>query len=88
MHRFYQMWQQLNCSLEHASLGQSSGCNGKLFSWVETTVGAGTNGLTQAQYAQGYYGPSFSEFFQYPDRVFRHEPADGRPVDRQRIRAV
>ena len=66
VHRFYQMWQQLNCSLEHASWENPSGCNGKLFSWVETTVGAGTNGLTQAQYAQGYYGPSFSEFFAYP----------------------
>jgi phospholipase C len=66
VHRFYQMWQQLNCSLEHASWDNPSGCNGKLFSWVETTVGAGTNGLTQAQYAQGYYGSSFSEFFQYP----------------------
>jgi phospholipase C len=66
VHRFYQMWQQLNCNLEHASWENPSGCDGKLFSWVETTVGAGTNGLTQAQYAQGYYGPSFSEFFEYP----------------------
>jgi len=66
VHRFYQMWQQLNCSIEHASWENPSGCDGKLFSWVETTVGAGTNGLSQAQYAQGYYGPSFSEFFEYP----------------------
>src|ERR1700723_1145500 len=66
VHRFYQMWQELNCSLNHASWENPSGCDGKLFSWVETTVGAGTNGLSQAQYAQGYYGPSFSEVFQYP----------------------
>jgi phospholipase C len=66
VHRFYQMWQQLNCSLEHASWENPSGCNGNLFSWVETTVGAGTNGLSQAQYAQGYYGSSFSTNFQYP----------------------
>src|SRR6202789_3231396 len=66
VHRFYQMWQQLNCSLDHASWDNPSGCNGKLFSWVEATVGAGTNGLSEAQYAQSYYGPSFSEFFQYP----------------------
>jgi phospholipase C len=66
VHRFYQMWQQLNCSVEHASWDNPSGCNGKLFSWVETTVGAGTNGLSQTQYAQGYYGLSFSEFFEYP----------------------
>jgi phospholipase C len=48
VHRFYQMWQQLNCSLEHASNYDPSGCNAKLFSWVEVTVGAGTNGATQA----------------------------------------
>jgi phospholipase C len=66
VHRFYQMWQQLNCSLDHASWDNPSGCNGKLFSWVEATVGAGTNGLSQAKYAQSYYGSSFSEFFEYP----------------------
>jgi phospholipase C len=66
VHRFYQMWQQLNCSLEHASWENPSGCNGHLFSWVEVTVGAGTNGLTQTQYANGYYASSFSEYFEYP----------------------
>jgi phospholipase C len=34
VHRFFQMWQELNCSLEHASWDNPSGCNGKLFSWV------------------------------------------------------
>jgi phospholipase C len=48
VHRFYQMWQQENCSLEHATWDNPSGCNAKLFSWVEVTVGAGTNGTTQA----------------------------------------
>ena len=66
VHRFYQMWQQLNCSPSHASRENPSGCNGRLFSWVEATVGAGTNGLTQAQYAQAYYGTGFSENFEYP----------------------
>jgi phospholipase C len=47
VHRFYQMAQQLDCSLEHASWDNPSGCNSKLFSWVEVTVGAGTNGTTQ-----------------------------------------
>ncbi|HUO34784.1 MAG TPA: alkaline phosphatase family protein [Candidatus Acidoferrum sp.] len=47
VHRFYQMWQQENCSLKHASWENPSGCNAKLFSWVEVTVGAGTNGATQ-----------------------------------------
>src|SRR5580698_1193889 len=47
VHRFYQMWQQLNCSAEHITEKLPSGCNSKLFSWVEVTVGAGTNGDAQ-----------------------------------------
>jgi phospholipase C len=46
VHRFYQMWQQLDCSLEHATSKNPSGCDAKLFPWVEVTVGAGDNGLT------------------------------------------
>jgi len=47
VHRFYQMWQQLNCSAANATLDNPSGCNAQLFPWVEVTVGAGTNGLAQ-----------------------------------------
>jgi phospholipase C len=44
VHRFYQMWQQTDCSVAHASADNTSGCRNDLFPWVETTVGAGTNG--------------------------------------------
>jgi phospholipase C len=37
VHRFYQMWQQLDCSA-------AQGCLNDLFPWVEATVGAGSNG--------------------------------------------
>ncbi len=47
VHRFYQMWQQLDCSLSHATASNPSGCNAHLFPWVEVTVGAGTNGIKQ-----------------------------------------
>jgi phospholipase C len=47
VHRFYQMWQQLDCSVAHASRENPSGCTARLFPWVEVTVGAGTNGLQQ-----------------------------------------
>jgi phospholipase C len=47
VHRFYQMWQQLDCSAERATWDNLSGCNAHLFPWVEVTVGAGTNGLQQ-----------------------------------------
>ena len=47
VHRFYQMWQELNCNLSQATIDNPSGCNAALFSYVENTVGAGTNGATQ-----------------------------------------
>jgi phospholipase C len=47
VHRFYQMQQQLNCSLGQANPDNPSGCNGQLFSYVEVSVGAGTNGNAQ-----------------------------------------
>jgi phospholipase C len=57
VHRFYQMWQQLNCSVEHATASNPSGCNGQLFSWVEVTVGAGTNGAPQPKNFSIEYSP-------------------------------
>jgi len=47
VHRFYQMWQQLDCSAAHITAQNPSGCRADLFPWVETTVGAGTNGKAQ-----------------------------------------
>ncbi|MGA3235060.1 MAG: alkaline phosphatase family protein [Bryobacteraceae bacterium] len=46
VHRFYQMWQQMDCSLAHASYENPSGCDNALFPWVEVTEGAGGNGIT------------------------------------------
>ena len=47
VHRFYQMWQQFDCSAARATKQNPSGCLGDLFPWVEVTVGAGSNGLAQ-----------------------------------------
>lgn len=47
VHRFYQMWQQEDCSSAHATPSNPSGCLRDLFPWTETTVGAGANGLPQ-----------------------------------------
>jgi phospholipase C len=44
VHRFYQMWQQTDCSPLTASANNPSGCLSDLFSWVEVTIGAGSNG--------------------------------------------
>jgi phospholipase C len=58
VHRFYQMWQQLDCSVAHATATNPSGCDAQLFPWVETTVGAGTNGLAQPANFSTDYSPS------------------------------
>jgi phospholipase C len=47
VHRFYQMWQQLDCNISFATRSNPSGCRADLFPWVETTIGAGSNGLAQ-----------------------------------------
>jgi phospholipase C len=41
VHRFYQMWQQLDCNAQNATAQNPSGCLADLFPWVETSVGAG-----------------------------------------------
>jgi len=58
VHRFYQMWQQLNCSKGAASRDNPSGCTANLFAWVEVTVGAGTNGVTQPENFSTEYSPN------------------------------
>jgi phospholipase C len=47
VHRFYQMWQQFDCNSANATAWNPSGCQADLFPWVETTIGAGSNGLPQ-----------------------------------------
>jgi phospholipase C len=44
VHRFYQMWQQMDCDVANSTSFNTSGCLADLFPWVEVTVGAGTNG--------------------------------------------
>ena len=58
VHRFYQMWQQLDCSVDHASYENPSGCDAALFPWVEVTVGAGANGVTQPSNFSTDYSPT------------------------------
>jgi phospholipase C len=38
VHRFYQMWQQLDCSRESSHEKNPSGCRHDLFPWVEVTT--------------------------------------------------
>jgi phospholipase C len=47
VHRFFQMWQELDCSTKVATTKNPSGCRMDLFPWVETTVSTGSNGAKQ-----------------------------------------
>jgi phospholipase C len=44
VHRFYQMWQQLDCDTRHATLSNPSGCLNDLYAWVNVNTGDGRNG--------------------------------------------
>jgi phospholipase C len=60
VHRFYQMWQQLDCAASHIVGPNGMPCNASLFSWVEVTVGAGTNGAAQPSNFDIDYAPGAS----------------------------
>ena len=62
VHRFFQMWQQVDCDVTKATPGNPSGCQNDLFPWVETTVATGSNGKPEptgfkgeGSIAMGYY---------------------------------
>ena len=44
VHRFYQMWQQLDCNVKNATTSNASGCLADLFPWVEVSISTGGNG--------------------------------------------
>jgi len=47
VHRYYQMVQEMDCSAANSTASNPSGCKNDLFPWVETTIGAGSNGKAQ-----------------------------------------
>jgi phospholipase C len=60
VHRFYQMWQQEDCSAEHATMKNPSGCLADLFTWTEVTVGSNVNGKAQPNPFCTDYAPGCS----------------------------
>ena len=58
VHRFFQMWQQVDCDVAVATYDNPSGCQNDLFTWVEATVSAGSNGAAQPP---GYDQPGHHE---------------------------
>jgi phospholipase C len=57
VHRFYQMFQQLDCDATYATTSNPSGCRSDLFPWTEVTVGAGANGKPQPANFSTDYAP-------------------------------
>jgi phospholipase C len=66
VHRFYQMWQELDCDAAKTTRRNPTGCQADLFPWVETTVSSGSNGkpiatpapvplLKEGNIAMGFY---------------------------------
>jgi phospholipase C len=62
VHRFYQMWQELDCDATKATPKNPSGCQADLFPFVEQTVAAGSNGKVftgtypaEGDIAMGFY---------------------------------
>ncbi|MEA2910479.1 MAG: hypothetical protein QOJ15_2560 [Bradyrhizobium sp.] len=61
VHRFYQMWQQLDCDAAKITKHNASGCQADLFPFVEMTVSSGSNGnptpkpLAEGNIAMGFY---------------------------------
>ena len=62
VHRFYQMWQQLDCDALKATPKNPSGCQADLFPFVEQTVSSGSNGApftgtypAEGDIAMGFY---------------------------------
>ncbi len=60
VHRFYQMWQQVDCSVAAITPQNGWGCQNDLFPWVEVTVAAGSNGKAQPV---GYKGEGSTSMF-------------------------
>jgi phospholipase C len=68
VHRFYQMWQQTDCSIATSTKENPSGCLNDLFPWVEVTIGAGSDGSSGSttpptSYLSTGEGSTSMEFF-------------------------
>ena len=63
VHRFYQMWQQLDCGAVYATPWNPSGCEADLFPWVETVVSAGSNGAPRPGGYNNFEGATSMGFY-------------------------
>ncbi len=83
VHRFYQMWQQCDCSVANITMDNPSGCKGDLFTWVAITVGWGfTNppmtdqDTYQGGVAMGFYNMAQGDFPYFLDLAENYAISD------------
>jgi len=81
VHRFYQMWQQTDCDIKHATKDNPSGCLNDLFTWVNVSAGAGSDGKPQPKpftdSTTGYGGTSMAFYnVQKGDAPYMKQLAD------------
>jgi len=83
VHRFYQMWQQSDCSIANITPQNPSGCKRDLFTWVAITVGWGftnppiTNQDTfQGGVAMGFYNMAQGDFPYFLDLAENYAISD------------
>ncbi len=79
VHRLFQMWQDLDCSVKNVTNKNPSGCLNDLFAWVENTVGAGSNGAAPPSGGYTGEGSTAPQFFnvQAGDAPYLKSLADG-----------
>jgi phospholipase C len=63
VHRLFQMWQDLDCSTKTVTAKNPSGCLADLFTWVEATVGSGSNGAAPPSGGYTGEGSTAPQFF-------------------------
>jgi phospholipase C len=82
VHRFFQMWQQLDCDVSKATVANPSGCQADLFPWVEETVATGTNGKgpsslkPEGAIAMGFYNNRAGDVSYFNDLAHNYALSD------------
>ncbi len=81
VHRFFQMWQQSNCSAAHATTANPSGCLNDLYPWVATTArntnrgGGSSMGVYDMEAGDAPYLKQLADTYTLADNY--HQPAMG-----------
>ncbi len=79
VHRFFQSWQQADCSVSYATTANPAGCRNDLFPWVELTAGynegATAEGFYNVQKGDAPYLVSLADTYAMADNY--HQPVRG-----------